>query len=96
MARFGQALDEVLQAKLDAAMVPQFVVKIGELLLRGEVALEKEIGGFLETALGGERLDSDAAIFEAGVFAVDEADGRLGNRDIRETGTLLDLAHGAP
>ena len=95
MAGFGQALDEIDELVLDAAMVAQRSSKSASSRLRGQVALEQQPGRFLETAFAGQRLDGDAAIFQAGPFAVDETDRRLGDRHVGQARTKLHLAHGA-
>ena len=96
MAGFGQALDQVLELVLDAAMMPELVVEVGQLALGGQVALEQQPGGFLETAFAGQGLDGDAAVLQAGAFAVDEADRRLRHRHVRQARPILHLTHGAP
>ena len=68
VAGLGQALDQVVELVLDAAMVAELVVEVGQLALRRQVALEQQPGGFLEAAFAGQGLDGDAAIFQAGVL----------------------------
>ena len=91
MAGFGQALDEVDELVLDAAVVAELVVEVGQLALRGQVALEQQPGGLLETALAGQRFDGDAAVFQAGAFAVDETDRRLRDRHVGQARPKLQL-----
>ena len=93
MARFGQALDQVVELVLDPAVVPQLVVEVGQLALRGQLALEQQPGRLFVTARAGQGLDGDAAIFEAGTFAVDETDRRFGDRHVGQARMILQLAH---
>ena len=86
MAGLRQALDQIDELELDAAMVAKLVVEIGQLLLRGQIALEQQPGGFLETAFAGQGLDGDAAILQPGSFAVDETDRRLRDRHVGQAG----------
>jgi hypothetical protein len=96
MAGVGQALDEIDKLIFDAAMVAELIVEIGELLLRGQLALEEEPGGFLEATGTSQRLHGDAAILQARILAVDEADRRLRHRHVGKARMQLNLAHGTP
>ena len=93
MAGLRQALDQVDELVLDAAVMAQLVVEVGQLALRRQVALEQQPGRFLETALAGQGLDGDAAVLQAGAFAVDEADGRLRDRHVGQPRPKLHLTH---
>ena len=66
-----------------------------ELALRRQVALEEQPGRFLKAAFASQRLDRDAAIFQSGAFAIDEADRRLRYRHVRQTWPEFRLAHSA-
>ena len=68
MAGLGQALDQIAQLELDPAIASQLGVEIGQLLLRGQIALEQQPGRFLKAAFAGQRLDGDAAILQAGIL----------------------------
>src|SRR5262245_19182020 len=77
-------------------MVPQFVVKVEQFLLAGQLPLPQQIGGLLEIAFLGQRLRGDAPIFEPGAFAVDVADRRFRHRYIfesRSKGSKILRAH---
>jgi len=65
----------------------QLIVEIRQLTLTGQVSLEQQPSRFLKAALTSQRLHGDAAIFQAGTFAVDKADCGFGDGDIGKTGT---------
>ena len=77
-------------------MMAQLVVEVGQLALRGQVALEQQPSRFFKTAFTRQRLHGDAAVLQAGPFAVDETDGRLGGGHVGKARPILDLTHSLP
>ena len=77
MAMFGQTLDQILEPVLDAPVMAELVFEIGQLALVGQIALEQQPGGFLETAFAGQGFHGDTAIFQTGAFAINETDRRF-------------------
>ena len=54
-------------------MAAKLIVEVGQLLLRGQLPFEEEVGRFLEAAFARQGFDGDAPIFQTGIFPVDEA-----------------------
>ena len=94
MAIFRQALHDVEQLVLDTAVMAQLIVEASQLALSGKVALEQQPGCLLETTLPRQGFHGDAAVFQAGPFAVDETDRRLGGRHVGQSRPILQLTHG--
>ena len=56
-------------------------------------SLSEQERDFFESTVLGQLLDEDAAILQDSLFAVDEADGGLGRRDVFKTRDILDHVH---
>ena len=96
MAGFRQALDQVNEFVIDAAVMAQLVVKVGQFALRGQIALEQQPGRFFKTAFAGQRLHGDTAVLQTRSLAVNETNGRLGGGHVGKARPILDLTHSLP
>ena len=93
MAGFGEALDQVLELVLDAAVMPELMIEFRQIALAWQVALQQQPGGFFETTLAGQRFHGDAAIFQTSIVTVDKADGRLCYRYVLQARTQFRRTH---
>ena len=95
VARGRHRPQQVFEAVVQLAALPQLVVEVGEFALRGQLALEEQPARLLVGTLLGEDLDGDAAVLEAGALAVDEADGGLRGDHVFQARTVFRLSrHG--
>ena len=80
MAMFGKALYQVYDPVLYPPVMPQVRVEPLELVLRGELAEDQQIGRLNEAAPLYQFLHPDTPVLEDALLPIDEAYHRLGSR----------------
>jgi hypothetical protein len=71
----AKALEELLHVRVDVRMDPDVLLELGEVRVRGELALEEQVRGLEKPRLLGELLDRVAPVAENPRVAVDVGDG---------------------
>jgi hypothetical protein len=80
----AEAAQEELHLLVDHGVVGHELGEVGLLLGIGQLAVQQQVAGVQEVAVGGQLLDGVAAVQQLALVAVDVGDGRLRGRSGQE------------
>jgi hypothetical protein len=78
----GEAVEYFLGVLVDQRVDADLVLKLGQLRLRGQFAVDEQVGDLQEGRLFGELFDGVAPVAENAQFAVEERNGAFGGAGV--------------